>query len=155
MVLCAAFSACAHALISKDLRQRASSAPFGRVVSDPGMYTGETFIWGGTIVKTTTVKEGSRIEVLQNPLDKKDMVKSTDETQGRFIVATSKFLDPAVYAGGRLITVAGRLEGVEKGKIDELEYSYPVLEALELRLYSRERRAYFMPSIFIGVGGSF
>ncbi len=69
---------------------------------------GTLVIWGGEIIRTVTAGEKSDIIVLETPLDHWEKPLSDVHSQGRFIVQDNRFLDPAVYAKGRKITVAAR-----------------------------------------------
>jgi outer membrane lipoprotein len=53
-------------------------------------------------------------------------------------VTTPQFLDPAVYAAGRRMTVIGTVTGEEERKIAELPYRYPVVAADAIKLWPRE-----------------
>jgi len=140
-------------VISKEIRARASDAPFSQVVQDPGRYRGMTFIWGGTIVQTKGVNSGSLLEVVQNPLSGRGTVAERDVSYGRFLVDSQTLLDPLIYRAGRLVTVAGELAETRKGKIGEGEYLYPVLRADEIRLHEDYGGGFrFVPSIFLGIG---
>lgn len=108
------------------------------VKENPDIYIGETVIWGGVIIKTTNVKEGTRIEVLQKPLDFKLRPKSGDVTYGRFLALYDGYLDSAIYANGRKITVGGEILGQQTGSLDEIQYTYPLISVTEHHLWSEK-----------------
>ena len=57
---------------------------------------------------------------------------------GAVILSTPQLLHPAVYAEGRRITVIATVTGQEERKIGELPYRYPVISAVDLRLWPKE-----------------
>jgi outer membrane lipoprotein len=110
---------------------------------------------GGDIV-TTTVKEGETwVEVLQKPLDSGQKPEDTDVSYGRFLVHFRDFRDPAIYAGGRKITVLGQVQGKKVMPLKEMDYTYPVLIPRESHLWKPETKSGPLFHFGIGVGGVF
>lgn len=133
-------SSCAH-VISKQYRDMVSEdVTFAALAGNPDAYINRTFILGGTIAETTNTKSGTEIEVVQNPIDRYGFVMDKDSSQGRFLVVTSKQLDPLIYKDGRYITVAGKLIGSTTRLIGNVEFKYPLLEAFELYLWKEDRQ---------------
>ncbi|MEK6745311.1 MAG: Slp family lipoprotein [Nitrospirota bacterium] len=139
---------CAPPFSKELLDKLEKNITFAAVQKEPERYTGKLLMVGGTIVDTKNLKEGSRIEVLQKPLDGEGRPAMTDETGGRFLIVTSQFLDGAVYHRGRSVTIIGEVAGSKVQPLGELEYRYPVLTAKELHLWS----PYAGPRFSIGVG---
>jgi outer membrane lipoprotein len=52
-----------------------------------------------------------------------------------------------VYKKGREVTLAGEFVEARKGKIDEMEYVYPVFEIREIYLWE-ERTGYYPPNYY-------
>jgi outer membrane lipoprotein len=126
---------CQHA-ISEPLRQQVDPRlTFVQLQADPGAYKGRTVVLGGEIIRTHNTPEGTLLEVLQKPLNSYERPLVTDRTEGRFMVLCEKYLDTAVYTKGREVTVAGRVLGARTGQIGEIEYTYPLLDCLELHLW--------------------
>lgn len=143
-------SSCAH-VISKQHRDMVSQdITFSALRNNPEAYINRTFILGGTIAKTTNTKTGTEIEVVQNPLDRYGYVTDKDRSEGRFLVVTAKQLDPLIYKEGRYITIAGKLAGSSTRLIGNIEFKYPLLEALELYLWKEDRdyRHYYYDPYF-------
>lgn len=139
------FQGCSYA-ISPDLAKRADKTiPFETLERDPEPYKGKLVILGGVIVQTTTVKQGTLIEVLQKPLDYWGKPRRTDTSGGKFLVHYSAYLDPLVYAPEREITVAAEVEGTRSKALGDIEYSYPVVLSKELKLWPRERPPQYRP----------
>jgi outer membrane lipoprotein len=117
-------------VISREYREKAvKDVSFSQVAKDPEKYLDETFIFGGTIVETRVTKEGSEIEVIQNPIDRYGDIVDKDVSEGRFLISSPGHLDPLIYRSNRVITMAGRLIGVKRKTMGEKEYTYPVFGA--------------------------
>jgi len=126
---------CAH-VISEPLRQQAQPpVSFAELRTDPEALKGRTVILGGEILQTSNLREGTRVEVLQRPLSDSETPRLTDTTGGRFMAFCSEYLDPAVYAPRRRITVAGRVLGSYTGKVGEVDYTYPLVSCEEIHLF--------------------
>ncbi|EMG36915.1 starvation-inducible outer membrane lipoprotein [Desulfocurvibacter africanus PCS] len=115
-----------------------------QVAERPGAYTNSTVLWGGRIVSLRPGREGTELEVLQFELNSSDRPESSQRTGGRFLVRTPAFLDPALYAPGREVTVAGTLEGSETRPVGERPYVYPVVASNDVYLWP-ERAPYRDP----------
>ena len=110
------------------------------------MYKGKLFILGGIIAETRFSEKGSQIEALSVPVDSLGYLQGSDHTQGRFLAVYPRskgLLDPMVFKQGREITLAGEFVEVRKGKIDEMEYVYPVFEIREIYLWDEHRDYYY------------
>ncbi len=128
--------ACAPA-VSKQVRQQADqSLSFPVLSADPDAYKGKIVILGGVIAQITTKPEQTELEIVQKNLDSSNEPETTDTSYGRFLVIADRFLDPLIYKKDRKITVAGEVTGSEVRKLDTLDYRYPVIKALELKLWS-------------------
>jgi outer membrane lipoprotein len=110
---------------------------------------------GGKIIETTGSETFSAITVLQLPLGRRDRPKDGDRSQGRYLVRSEEFLDPAIYEKGSLLTVVGRLSSSEVRSIGGFQYAYPLVEAIEIKLWPRAREAFPRVHFGIGVGASF
>jgi outer membrane lipoprotein len=114
-------------------------------------HRGETVMLGGKVLRTDASQSASEIAVLQMPLDSNNKPKDTDESEGRFLIRSDRFLDPAIYKQGRLVTVVGRLVGKQARSIGGFEYVYPVVEAIELKAWPWPRQR-TSPSVHFGIG---
>ena len=139
------FQGCSYA-ISPELAKRADKTiPFESLERDPEPYKGKLVILGGVITQTTTVKQGTLIEVLQKPLDYWGKPRRTQTSGGKFLVFYPAYLDPLVYAPERELTVAAEVEGVRSKVLGDIAYSYPVVLSKELKLWPRERPPQYRP----------
>lgn len=85
--------------------------------------------WGGTIAKVENRQQTTRVEIVARELFDDGEPKKSDQSLGRFLAEIKGFLDPAIYAVGRNFTVVGALAGTVQGKLGEMNYTYPVVEA--------------------------
>ncbi len=108
--------------------------------------------WGGKIVKILVKEDATWVEIMGLPLDSKGKPMQVDASQGRFLVRIEGFLEPEIYAKGRLMSFLGRIAGVRKGKVGERPYTYPVLEAEGYHLWPRGKRRQRPPVIIIPAG---
>lgn len=143
------FSGCA--VISQDLREKADPLLSPEQVRvNPDFYAGETVIWGGHILENQASQEETRLVILQTPLSMNQKPRSRETTQGRFIAIDHKYLDPAVFSVGRLVTVAGRLAESAQTLKNDGYGAYPVLQIQEIHLWkpaygNRGYRPYYDP----------
>ena len=98
-------------------------------------YKGRIAMWGGDILSTRKLTEGTLLAVLQKPLDATDRPLATDQTAGRFMALCEGYLDPVVYSKGRQVTLAGRVLGTRTDAVGEITYVYPLLACLEVYLW--------------------
>ncbi len=111
---------------------------------------GEVVLFGGKIIAINNHQEGTELAVLQLPLNSRYRPVSSDRSEGRFLIVTDQFLDPAIYARGNPVTVVGELVAVEKRPIGEMPYLYPKVTARELKLWQPGEG--IGPRIRFGVG---
>ncbi len=86
---------------------------------------GKQVRWGGAIAKIENKKDGTLLEMVHYPLANYGRPQVSDESMGRFRLYVKGFLDPMVYQQGRLVTVTGNLQALEKGLVGEHEYVFP------------------------------
>jgi len=144
-------TACAPVLSRDLMRQGARDVPFSRLREAPDPFKGRLFILGGMIVNTRFAETGSQIEALYVPVDSLGYLQEGDHAQGRFLAVyprSSGLLDPVVYSKGREITLAGAFLETRKGKIDDMEYIYPVFEVREIYLWDEHRDYYYPPPYY-------
>ena len=137
-LLLGGFTACAPAISKKVREEAGETVPFEVLLKQIDGYKGRVVIVGGYILETVNETDGSWITVLQAPLDSQNRPKSSDLSEGRFMVSSSKFLDPVVYSKERRITVGGKVIGSQERELGSLTYVYPVIEAMEIHLWSKE-----------------
>ncbi len=118
-------------------------------------YRGHLLVLGGEVLSAKRLKEGTRIEVLQIPLES-SLQPGLDRTasEGRFIAVQKEFLDPATIPPGTRLTVVGEVTGAVTDKLDETDYTFPLLEVKALKVwprgesYTRIPYYYYPPSYY-------
>jgi len=108
------------------------------IKQNPASYRGNLFVFGGIIVSTTAVERGSLIEALYAPVDSRGYLKNVQDTGDRYLAIYPKdygFLDPMIFRKGREITIAGEFIGLQTGKIDEMDYIFPLFQIEEVHLW--------------------
>ncbi len=114
--------------VPKELRQVPGDNPvLVEVRADADRYIGRPVRWGGTIVEVENGPVETHAEIVGRELYRSGRPVDTDRSTGRFIAEFAGFLDPAVYAEGRDITISGIIAGVETGKIGDHDYTWPVI----------------------------
>lgn len=108
-----------------------------KVLSDPEAFRGERVRWGGVIVGVQNQPKDTVVEVVARELDEQGKPQSGDEG-GRFLAEVPGFLDPEVYAPGRLFTVTGMLDHPVTRNIGDYPYRYPLVKADKQYLWKRE-----------------
>ncbi|MGX2040906.1 Slp family lipoprotein [Methylocaldum sp. MU1018] len=133
---------CATSPFSKSIRLSTERQPsFSEISARPDAYKGRMVMLGGVIVRTNNLPNFTEVEVLQKSLDSSDRPEDVDISDGRFLIRCQGFLDSAVYAKGREVTVAGKVEGKESKPLDQINYTYPVIGCNEIHLWAN-RPAY-------------
>ncbi|MEP6939976.1 MAG: Slp family lipoprotein [Rudaea sp.] len=109
--------------------------------------------WGGEILRVEPRANATCFEILSRELYPDARPNRRDHSEGRFIACKAGFFDPAVYAKGRDITIVGALNGNERHKVGEFDYTFAKVDADEV--YMWPRRAEFVGSYydpFLGPG---
>lgn len=141
-------------VISQEIREQVDPAlTFKAVFQDAEAFKGKVVLWGGEIIQTHNMKDGTWIEVLQRPLAGDDRPIRTGPSEGRFMIQHDGFLDPAVYGPGRELTVAGEVRGRRDQPLGEIEYGYPVVAERQLVVWTPRREPVF--HFGLGFGATF
>lgn len=104
----------------------------------PEAWRGRSVRWGGEIVGVENRKDQTWIEIVEKPLYGNGRPVRTDTSRGRILGVVPGFLDPAVYAKQRAITIVGVLETPVTRVIGEYSYRYPVVRATSHYLWPTE-----------------
>jgi len=142
-------SACTPVLNKELMSQGARNIPLSQIRSSPGASQGKLFIFGGVIIDTRVTDNGSLIEALYVPVSKLGYLRDLELYGGRFLALyprTNGMLDPVIYRKGREITLAGTFIENRRGKIDEMEYVYPLFEIKQIYLWEEQRDYYMVPA---------
>lgn len=124
------------ALTDNQLESGLPRIAYAQLESSPDTYKGQTVTFGGKVLGAKRLKEGTRVEILQLPLDSSlKPTRDLRKSQGRFIAMRKEFLDPATIPAGTFITVTGEAAGSVTLPLDEMDYLYPVVEIKSLRVW--------------------
>jgi outer membrane lipoprotein len=107
----------------------------GEASRNLSIYIGRTVRWGGTVAAVENRPTETWLEVVARPLDNNGRPRTGDESLGRFMARVEGFLDPAVYAAGRQVTVAGTIEKTFSRRVGEYPYTYVVVKADTTKLW--------------------
>jgi len=109
---------------------------FLQVKATPDSFHGQSVIFGGKVLTARRQKDGTRIEILQLPLDQ-SMRPGYDltQSQGRFIALYREFLDPATIPPGTRVTVRGEVSGSVTLPLDETDYTYPAISIKHVQVW--------------------
>jgi outer membrane lipoprotein len=139
------FLGCTHA-ISPQVRALArEDISLSQVALDPESFRGQMVIWGGVIVETENRTEGTTLTIMETPLGFEGIPEDLELSRGRFLARTQAFLDPAIYAPGRKVTLAGTIMGKEVRPVGEVPYTYPVVSIVEIHLWKEAPRVLAPP----------
>lgn len=156
LALCFFITGCASSQEAGE-SSAASQVSFSQVKAAPDSFKGQSVVFGGKVLSARRLKEGTRIEILQLPLDRSGY-PGTDlmQSQGRFVAMHKDFLDPATLPYGTRVTVTGEMTGSVTLPLDETEYIYPVVEARHIQVWAAVDNAaprmqpYMGPSFYGG-----
>lgn len=111
---------------------------FLQVKAAPDSFKGQSAVFGGKVLTARRQKDGTRIEILQLPLDQSTRPGyDLTQSQGRFIGIYRKFFDPAIVPHGTRITVTGEVSGSITLPLDETDYTYPVIDIKLVQVWAR------------------
>ncbi len=99
--------------------------------------------WGGTVAGLENRATETWIEIVERALAADGQPRTDDQTGGRFLARVEGFLDPAIHATGRSITVAGTVEGFLTRAIGAYPYTYTVIKAEGFYLWPLPERETF------------
>ena len=141
---------CASGISQHARSQVTYHGSFAELHGGPDKYQGEIVMLGGRVIETKTFPTFSEITMLQLPLGTNNKPKESDRSEGRFLIRSNQFLDPAIYEKEGLVTVVGYVRGGEVRSIGDFPYAYPVVEAVELKPWAKTVDS--SPSVHFGVG---
>ena len=108
--------------------------------------------WGGVIIHVQNEQNYSVVQVLSYPLNNYGRPQLDQGYEGRFLVKSAEFLDPAIYSKDTEITVAGVLTGDIEQSVGNKKLRLPLLSASLIHIWP-----VVMPGNYYGYGayGSF
>jgi outer membrane lipoprotein len=131
---------CAGAtVVPSDLKEKVDwTISFLQLKASPLSYQGRVLVLGGMVLAVKPLKQdGTRIEILQLPLDSEyEPLDRLTNSSGRFLAFHKEFIDPATIPAGTRITVVGEVTGAITLQLDEVDYSYPALDIKSMTVWS-------------------
>lgn len=122
------------AVISKNVLKEVDTGINMTMVQErPDEYIGKKVVWGGTILASENKEKETEIEVLESELAF-DYSPKDGDSMGRFIIESTRYLDTKVYKPNKRITVAGTIKAVEVRKIGKMDYPFPIITPIEMKL---------------------
>jgi outer membrane lipoprotein len=109
--------------------------------------------WGGTIVEVENEANFSALQILSFPLSNSGRPGLDKQSQGRFVIKSPGFLDPAVYTKNKPITVAGNLQGSTERKIGNKTLQLPLVSANHIHLWEEVDYYPYYPYPYYGGSG--
>jgi outer membrane lipoprotein len=104
--------------------------------------------WGGVIIDVENEQHFSLVQVLSYPLNSYGRPNLDEPNEGRFLIKSADFLDPAVYKKDTELTVAGTLSEEVERKVGNKPLRFPVIEANVVHLWPQ-----YEPSNYYGYPG--
>jgi len=129
---------CATAFPESVMRTVDTRISADELARQPDAVKGARVILGGEILAVQPRQGLTEVELLMRRLRGDDAPERSDRSPGRALLHTPEFLDPAIYAPGRRITVVGEVTAAEERKIGEVPYRYPVIKAERIRLWPKD-----------------
>lgn len=136
---------CSSVISQETLREVKPHITMEMVQMNPENYMGKKVLWGGTILTTENLPEKTRIEVFETELGPSN-VPTGENSRGRFIIEANGFLDPIIYSSDKSITVAGTIKEISKERIGSMNYPYPVVIPIEMKVIDDEEVEERFPS---------
>ncbi|MEK7680096.1 MAG: Slp family lipoprotein [Deltaproteobacteria bacterium] len=130
-------SGCASALSKEALMGADRTLTVDATQSSPDKHSGKKVVWGGVILSSENLENTTEIEVLETPLSYDDAPAEAEVkvSRGRVIIEAPGYLDTAIYKIEARITVSGVIKGIVKKKLGRMEYGFPVITPVELKLF--------------------
>ncbi len=142
---CLLLSACAESIhqVQRDTgylgvpaelaKQIDTSVTFADLQTAPDKYVGRVVMVGGIVILAKRTTKETEIEILELPT-KSDGPSTKDRlrSKGRFFAVREEFLDPASVPAGTPITIVGVVRGSTTRRLDDSDYTYPVLDIKHL-----------------------
>jgi outer membrane lipoprotein len=108
---------------------------YPQAIRDLNQYKDISVRWGGVIIDVDNEENFTLVQVLSYPLNYQGRPQLSKSAEGRFVIKSTEFLDPAVYAKDREITVAGKLDGDIQRMIGKKTVLLPLLASRALYLW--------------------
>jgi len=99
--------------------------------------------WGGVVLETRPEADHTCFEILSRALGSSMRPVESDEASGRFIACKGGFYDPEVFVKGREVTITGTLVRIDRRKVGDYNYTYPVVNTDFISLWPKRREVIY------------
>ena len=99
--------------------------------------------WGGIIIDVENEEDFSLIQVLSYPLNFSGRPQLDDSHGGRFVIKSTEFLDPMVYAKDNQISVLGTLDGDIQRTVGKKIIQVPLLQSMGIHLWPKRQNNHY------------
>jgi starvation-inducible outer membrane lipoprotein len=130
----AGLSGCIHPVSKNVMETVNQDLAFSMVIQNPKAYMSSIVLWGGVIENAGHGPEGTKLIVIQTPLDAHGYPQ-TNTSEGEFIAHTPKSLDLQVFQSGTKVTIAGEIDGVDEKEHGPMEYPRPLVRVIEIHAW--------------------
>jgi len=104
--------------------------------------------WGGVVIDVENEQNFSLVQVLYYPLNSYGRPQLDKPNEGRFLIKSPEFLDPAVYKKDIEITAAGMLKGDIDRAVGNKSLRLPIIAAKVIHLWPA-----YVSGNYYGYGG--
>lgn len=128
-------SGCTTIISDQSLKLVNCDEPFKSIKAAPENYIGKTVLLGGRIASIRNSADGAQLEIVQLELTSQNYPENSFISYGRLIATNSSYMDPLIFKNGMLITLVGELKGKKTLRLDDMDYTYPLISMREWYLW--------------------
>lgn len=144
LMLAVTMQACSN--LPRELQQAPEvEMEYAQVNKDVDAYLGMPVRWGGMIVAVENGPQISSAQILYYPLFHYAKPNLNAQALGRFVILSSNFLDPEIYAKGKVITIAGNIEGGTVRSIGDKDVTLPVVHLRSSYIWPQRKQYAYRP----------
>jgi outer membrane lipoprotein len=128
LVICLLLNACSN-LAPAIKNPPLFDISYSQAIHDIAKYKNAPVRWGGVIIDVENEQNFSLVQVLYYPLNGDGRPQTDQLNEGRFLIKSPEFLDPAIYTKDTEITVAGAFIGDLERTIGKKVMRLPLISA--------------------------
>ncbi len=113
-----------------------------QVVDDIDNFLDKNVLWGGMLISSSNLENGTQLEVLGYPLHSNQRPNIDESPLGRFLVMEGGYLESVDFTGGRLVTITGSVARTHIGEVGSSQYHYPVINADQIHLWPKQNQSF-------------
>jgi len=99
--------------------------------------------WGGIIIDVENEEDFSLIQILSYPLNFSGRPQLDETHDGRFVIKSTEFLDPMVYAKDNEISVVGTLDSYIQRTVGKKIIRVPLIQSMAVHLWPKRQNNYY------------